>query len=424
MTIAYEVVCLLASARGGGDVLPCFAVAGLVFVALVVFWTISKISDSYRICAQAKLDKITAAWNEIRQEKQSLEVAKKIHEDEHEAARQDIVDKTKALLKLEEEKTKGFPWLANAYADYCEREQYKVAHRLQQKKHPAKKAAHAVRQIAIARRTVEVKLRIAQRTIEYWKDLFPFLEEFFDDCDDELLRQVLSKHVDTPIKEIAEADVDPARFWARLPEVEYSKLTSAERNQRALDNYWASRKTKWQIGRDYERFVGFLFEQEGYAVYYQGILEGYDDLGRDLIARRGDTTFVIQCKRWSQHKSIHEKHVNQLFGTTVRYLIDHPTEKVTAALYTTTVLSDRARDFAGHLNVVLSENFEMSKYPTIKCNVSRLNGEKIYHLPFDQQYDKTLIEPSRGELYAWTAAEAEALGFRRAWRWRGQDESA
>ena len=72
---------------------------------------------------------------------------------------------------------------------------------------------------------------------------------------------------------------------------------------------------------------------------------------------------------------------------------------------------------------MLRESFPVSEYPVVKCNVSRLSGEKIYHLPFDQQYDKTLIEPSRGELYAWTVAEAEALGFRRAWRWQGPDEA-
>jgi hypothetical protein len=37
-------------------------------------------------------------------------------------------------------------------------------------------------------------------------------------------------------------------------------------------------------------------------------------------------------------------------------------------------------------------------------------------LPFDQQYDTTVIEPERGESFVATVDEAEALGFRRAWR--------
>jgi CheY-like chemotaxis protein len=51
----------------------------------------------------------------------------------------------------------------------------------------------------------------------------------------------------------------------------------------------------------------------------------------------------------------------------------------------------------------------------IKCNVGR-TGERIYHLPFDQQYDTTVISPDREECVS-TAAEAEALPVRRAWRW-------
>ena len=50
--------------------------------------------------------------------------------------------------------------------------------------------------------------------------------------------------------------------------------------------------------------------------------------------------------------------------------------------------------------------------------INRANGDKIYHLPFDQQYDRCIInEP--GEFYASTVAEAEKAGFRRAMRWRG-----
>lgn len=45
-------------------------------------------------------------------------------------------------------------------------------------------------------------------------------------------------------------------------------------------------------------------------------------------------------------------------------------------------------------------------------------GTKIYHLPFDQQYDKTKLEKKYGELYCKTVKEAEDAGFRRAFRYR------
>ena len=52
----------------------------------------------------------------------------------------------------------------------------------------------------------------------------------------------------------------------------------------------------------------------------------------------------------------------------------------------------------------------------IKCNISK-TGEKIYHLPFDQQYDRVEISPNKGECYVYTVKEAEDRGFRRAFRW-------
>ena len=43
-------------------------------------------------------------------------------------------------------------------------------------------------------------------------------------------------------------------------------------------------------------------------------------------------------------------------------------------------------------------------------------GERIYHLPFDQQYDNIKIDPPN-EFVALTVEEAEHSGFRRAFRW-------
>ena len=49
-----------------------------------------------------------------------------------------------------------------------------------------------------------------------------------------------------------------------------------------------------------------------------------------------------------------------------------------------------------------------------------MTGEKIYHLPFDQQYDTTIIEYNRGELYVKNAYEAEKTRIQAAWKWHGE----
>jgi hypothetical protein len=76
-------------------------------------------------------------------------------------------------------------------------------------------------------------------------------------------------------------------------DAEYQKLFVAERNQLALDRWRRTRRTRWEIGRDYERFIGYTYETLGYDVTFTGAIEGLQDMGRDVIARRGPKLRVI-----------------------------------------------------------------------------------------------------------------------------------
>jgi ATP synthase F1 gamma subunit len=78
-------------------------------------------------------------------------------------------------------------------------------------------------------------------------------------------------------------------------------------------------------------------------------------------------------------------------------------------------IGKKAKEFANKLGVMYKE-WLMGEYPMIKCNIN--NSEKIYHLPFDQQYWRTIIEPEKGEFYAMTVKEATQAGFRRAFKHR------
>lgn len=393
------------------------------WIILVACGVINTIFDTHNLQIKAKeydklkprLDKLDKYKNEL--EVKNVELIKRQSEWENKKEYE-----KKAIEILSKEKSSGFPWLAKAYADFFYLQELEEANYLENKSHPALVSAEKVREIAHERRIIEKKLRFAQGIINYYQDLFPFLEEFLGDIDEEILKKVLSRNIEEPIKEADEIGIDPVRIYlSSFSEEEYQKLSSAERNQLALDRYWSRPKSKWQIGRDYERYIGYKYEINGYSVYYQGILEGFDDLGRDLICKKGEETIIVQCKRWSQYKIIHEKHVNQLYGTFIKYKIDYPNEKVNAILCTTTKLSDRAKEFAKYLSIGIAEEFQFSeKYPSIKCNISRRNRDKIYHLPFDQQYDRTIIEEERNECYIDTVEKAENLGYRRAWRWRGQ----
>jgi hypothetical protein len=306
----------------------------------------------------------------------------------------------------------GAEFIADAWADYEAAITRAQSEQLRIKSRRAPKSAAAMHERGKELRRLRREAKLNQWIIRLYEHHFPWLTDLRDPDDE-------AAYLAGPTEEATTEDgQDPVRHW--LSDQEYAALSPAERNQRSLDRYLASRKSPWELGRDYERYVGYLREQAGGKVTYQGIFEGFDDLGRDLIVEHPDGSFeVVQCKRWAQRKTIHEKHVFQLFGTVVAARIEHPGRAVTGTFTTSTKLSDRAKRFAAELEIAVEEQVPLADYPRIKCNIARA-GERIYHLPFDQQYDRTVIEPDRGEMYATSVAEAEQAGFRRAWRWRGE----
>ena len=361
-----------------------------------------------------------SSMSEIGEREHKLKLDIKAMEDLFDEEQKKLNAIKTGLDKILEEKTKGFPWIAKAYADYISTLDRNTADYLEKKTRPAKTAAEQVRDIARTKREFATRMKVAEYTIAYYESLFPWLSDFKEIEEDELI-QIADQ------SEITDID-DSARYW--LSEGEYANLPITDKYQLALDRYVKGKKTRWQIGRDYERYVGYIYEQKGYKVKYHGIIEGFEDLGRDLICVKKDEVVIIQCKYWASRKVIHEKHINQLFGTAVMYSIQQGSNinnlfsspqlppNLRAILITSTGLSDTARKFASALGIEVQENFKTDKYPMIKCNINPSSHEKIYHLPFDQQYDKVLCVNS-GECYISTVKEAEKLGFRRAMRWRG-----
>ena len=320
-----------------------------------------------------------------------------------------------SFLEASKSNLTAIPYMAAIMADY---ETYGIEHLASEldwgyaaRRMDKVKAIRAIRKDAQA---IVEKNKESQYQLAYLLNLFPNLKDVIDEEFSQL-----------PVIEVSEiSDYDSARDY--LSKEEYAELSETERNQLALDRYKKSRsRTKWQIGRDYELYVGYKYTQKGYHVDYFGSYMGLEDLGRDLIAKKGDMTLIIQCKYWSAKKQIHENHINQLYGTMVCYCIEHQLTKteVQGVLVTNIELSSMAQKMAAYLGIECVEHYEVGDFPCIKCNIGHgEHGEitKIYHLPFDQQYDSAKID-KKGEFYAVTVAEAEAAGFRRAFKWFGSN---
>lgn len=301
----------------------------------------------------------------------------------------------------------GRAWLAGFIAEA----EYTMDHRdsdLRFKKHPARKSADIVADVKREKRALTARVKALEYQLKSYEEYFPMLEDYRDD----ILNEEAQLTAGGDGVEALEA-LDPVRKF--LSRHEWEKLSPSKRNQRALDVYVSRSKANWEIGRAYERYLGYLRERDGWSVTYQGALSGFEDLGRDLICERDGQTEIVQAKYWRKQKLIREKHVFQLLGTTMHFRLGNPGKTVTPVLVTTTELSDVARLAASLLEVRVEQLPFSWEYPMIKCNINRSTGERIYHLPFDQMYDRTVIR-NPGETYVRTVAEAEKRGFRRAWR--------
>lgn len=392
------------------DVLFIFLLLVVIFaVSLSVLSIIDKLDSSSKMkleilrCEERNYNdliekaKTTARENdilnsELKQEKEETEKLKKYYEGT--ISRLDQYIKNKCYM---------YPHLAGLCADLLLLHYDKSAQLLRTKKRPALVEASRISELRKETKIYLQELKVLKYKFAYLEALYPNINDLFDQ--------------ETEVEDFeleTEENTDRVRFF--LSDEEYKSLSTVQKNQLALDRYISQKKSKWQIGRDFEMYIGYCLEQLKYTVEYTGIIKNLEDMGRDLIATKEKTIYVIQCKNWSKEKTIHEKHIFQLFGTVVLKQIEEPFFEVKGVFITTTSLSDEAKKVAKHLDIEIYENIEPKEFPRIKCNISQYDGERIYHLPFDQQYDKTVISTKKGECCVFTVKEAEDMGFRRALR--------
>lgn len=335
-----------------------------------------------------------------RRELVELEAKRREHEIRMKEIRQQVeTELSEMWQKCWDEKSSGFPMLAAKSADAWMAVWENDVSALRRRAPVA--AIDLKRKLSKEIRGLKESEAIHRSLVEYYESLFPWIEEFRGES--------------SPADLVGEETTDEGFRPLWIQASEWQNLSEVQRSQLALDRYIERKKSKWEIGIEYERFCGYELEKKGWKVEYHGAIRGIDDLGRDLLARKPGRVLVVQCKNWSQHKEIHEKHVFQTYGTMVAMRIEEPESEILGWLATSTRLSARAKKFADALGLKVNESLKIGPFPRIKCH-----GESgIYHLPFDQQYDAIVMRPERRDIYCHTAEEAESKGFRRAMIWRG-----
>lgn len=352
-------------------------------------------SKSFTHFAQRNISLLNA---KIIEEKNEFASAKK----QNKLLEQKKREHLKLVARLGSELDQSYPWLAGMYRRFQMEEDKHDAYLLSPRSSTSKQI---VKKLKKSNADLKYEKAILENQLTVYETLFPWLEEF---------KKV---DVDKAVEYVSETQNDKEydKVSDYLSPAEYKALSITKKNQLALDRYKKHRKSDWEIGIDYERYIGYRYETQGYKVKYTGAIDYIKDMGRDLICSKDNEVLVIQCKRWSAHKTIHEKHIFQLYGSVMQLKYMEPDKTYKPLFYTTTKLSEVAKFCANQLGIEILEKERFNDYPCIKCNISK-NGEKIYHLPFDQQYDRISIEIKKGECYVATVEEAENKGFRRAFK--------
>src|SRR3989344_785738 len=162
----------------------------IVIISIILFWSIFVWIN--RIFSNSK------KYLELKPKLDNLEKSIKEHESKVEKAREgwklkveQYNEKTQKdkeeILKIAKQKSMGFPWLAEAYADYFALKDGELEKYLKDKKHPAYTAAENVRMIKGEKRKLLKENKVVRYKINYFEKLFPWLSELIADDEDEYI---------------------------------------------------------------------------------------------------------------------------------------------------------------------------------------------------------------------------------------------
>jgi hypothetical protein len=208
----------------------------------------------------------------------------------------------------------------------------------------------------------------------------------------------------TPYGEISDDDIYSLEYKLNWY-LRYGNLPTATPRDTAT--------ARLDYGYQYERYIGYLYESDGYKVEYNGLRKGLDDGGIDLIARKHGQHLLIQCKRWEHAIGIDI--ISRLHGATARYIWElrkcsRAHTRITAVLVLSSTADDAAKALAEHLGIVIRENVRYQPYPAIKAK--RLSPNIGYFLiPLYKGYDTMTLNPRRGDQYFASVRDALANAF-------------
>jgi hypothetical protein len=335
--------------------------------------------------------------------------------------KENLSDQISQIQTIATEKSIGFPWLAKAYSDFFYLHDMRIAEKLEFEKDKKAEGLLKIKEIALARRNAEEKLRLFQYLLEFYECLFPWLAEFRESATDEFS---LKEEFEIP----GGYKIDPV--LALLSEEEIQSLNTLEQKQAALERFLQKRDTKWKRTQDFERALCFPFLRDGWNVQFYGLIPNFPDLMRLMVGKKreenGEKTMALFCRSGSDGKELNVKLVNLVFFAALEQakplLSDAEPSldlqkklqsgEFSISIFSTGPCEADVKAFARLLGITIHEHHPLESFPPIRGYANAQTGEKRYYLPFDYEYDGKHLNETFVQGFQ-TVPEAEAQGFTR-----------
>ncbi len=303
----------------------------------------------------------------------------------------------------------GRQWLATAWVEL-------VSHQDDQALHPLSlnTESPADRDDLIAElRCQRYQLLSSNRRMEYqlasYEEYFPFLADFRN--------TILNE--DVRLKTLGYAalqDIEPALAIGYLSEQEYLSRPIAEVMQIALKRYLSKSMSRFEQSRHYERFIRYLFENDGWKVSLLSHIDGFEEFGRDLFCCQGDQACLVVSEYHSESQVVRENSMLRLYRSLIQMKLARPELNITLYMFSHSTPNDDTRVIAEELDINLKHQ-SLKRFPMVKCQKDPISQQDLYHLPFDPQYDDLEMSVDRDSCYLPGTLRAVESGFIRSDHW-------
>jgi restriction system protein len=108
-------------------------------------------------------------------------------------------------------------------------------------------------------------------------------------------------------------------------------------------------------GVEFERFVGYLYQQEGYEVW---TTSRTGDHGVDLFLTKAQRSYVVQCKQYAPSHKVQPKEARDLGGVMLREKADY------AFFVTTSTFTNQTKEWANTVPMMLIEGPQLLEMAT------------------------------------------------------------